>query len=37
MTIPKIRKRMVTMNRFFKKYEDIFGYGIYTMVKERYI
>jgi hypothetical protein len=35
MTVPKVRKRMITMNRFFKKHEDIFGYGIYTMTKER--
>jgi len=29
----KIRTRMMTMNKFFKKNEDIFGYGIYTMKK----
>jgi ubiquinone/menaquinone biosynthesis C-methylase UbiE len=29
----KIRTRMMTMNRFFKQNEDIFGYGIYTMKK----
>jgi ubiquinone/menaquinone biosynthesis C-methylase UbiE len=34
MTVPKVRKRMITMNKFFKKHEDIFGYGIYTMAKE---
>jgi len=33
LTDSKIRKRMNTMNRFFKKNEDIFGYGIYTMKK----
>ena len=30
----KVRKRMMTMNRFFKQNEDIFGYGIYTMKKQ---
>jgi len=30
---PRVRRRMNTMNRFFKKHEDIFGYGIYTMSK----
>ena len=25
---------MNTMNRFFKKNEDIFGFGIYTMTKQ---
>jgi len=29
----KIRTRMMTMNKFFKENEDIFGYGIYTMKK----
>ena len=30
----KVRVRMNTMNRFFKRNEDIFGYGIYTMTKK---
>jgi ubiquinone/menaquinone biosynthesis C-methylase UbiE len=30
----KVRTRMMTMNRFFKQNEDIFGYGIYTMEKQ---
>jgi 2-polyprenyl-3-methyl-5-hydroxy-6-metoxy-1,4-benzoquinol methylase len=30
----KIRTRMTTMNRFFKRNEDTFGYGIYTMTKK---
>lgn len=34
ITDPKVRKRMITMNKFFKKNEDIFGYGIYTMQKK---
>ena len=29
----KVRKRMNTMNEFFKKHQDIFGYGIYIMTK----
>ena len=33
LTESKVRTRMNTMNRFFKKNEDIFGYGIYTMTK----
>jgi len=33
LTDSKIRTRMNTMNRFFKRNEDIFGYGIYTMEK----
>jgi ubiquinone/menaquinone biosynthesis C-methylase UbiE len=33
LTDSKVRTRMMTMNRFFKKNEDIFGYGIYTMEK----
>jgi ubiquinone/menaquinone biosynthesis C-methylase UbiE len=30
----KIRIRMNTMNRFFKKHEEIFGFGIYTMTRK---
>ena len=30
MTNSRIRKRMKTMNRFFKEHTDYFGYGIYT-------
>jgi len=30
MTNSRIRKRMSTMNRFFKEHTDYFGYGIYT-------
>jgi ubiquinone/menaquinone biosynthesis C-methylase UbiE len=30
----KIRIRMMTMNRFFKQNEDIFGYGIYMLKKQ---
>lgn len=33
LTDAKVRKRMNSMNRFFKKNEDTFGYGIYTMKK----
>jgi ubiquinone/menaquinone biosynthesis C-methylase UbiE len=33
LTDSKVRKRMKTMNRFFKNHEEIFGYGIYTMTK----
>ncbi|MCX6233962.1 MAG: methyltransferase domain-containing protein [Bacteroidetes bacterium] len=33
LTNEKVRSRMVMMNKFFKKHEDIFGYGIYTMTK----
>jgi len=29
----KVRKRMTTMNKFFKLHENIFGYGIYSMGK----
>jgi ubiquinone/menaquinone biosynthesis C-methylase UbiE len=29
----KIRTRMTTMDKFFKRNENIFGYGIYTMKK----
>jgi hypothetical protein len=35
LTDSKIRIRMNTMNRFFKRNEDIFGYGIYTMKKTK--
>jgi len=34
LTESKVRTRMNTMNRFFKKNEDIFGFGIYTMTKQ---
>jgi SAM-dependent methyltransferase len=34
LTNEKVRTRMVMMNKFFKKHEDIFGYGIYTMTKK---
>jgi ubiquinone/menaquinone biosynthesis C-methylase UbiE len=34
LTNEKVRSRMVMMNKFFKKHEDIFGYGIYTMTKK---
>jgi arsenite methyltransferase len=34
LTESKVRTRMNTMNRFFKKNEDIFGFGIYTMIKQ---
>ncbi len=34
LTNEKVRTRMVLMNKFFKKHEDIFGYGIYTMRKK---
>lgn len=34
MTDGKVRKRMLTMNKFFKQHEDIFGYGIYTATKQ---
>ena len=30
----KVRKRMISMNKFFSAYEDIFGYGIYIMAKD---
>jgi ubiquinone/menaquinone biosynthesis C-methylase UbiE len=30
MTNSRIRKRMKTMNRFFKEHTDYFGYGIFT-------
>ena len=30
MTNADIRKRMCTMNRFFKDHSDYFGYGVYT-------
>jgi ubiquinone/menaquinone biosynthesis C-methylase UbiE len=33
LTFEKVRARMIMMNKFFKKHEDIFGYGIYTMLK----
>lgn len=33
ITDVKVRSRMNTMNRFFKNHEDIFGYGIFTMIK----
>jgi len=33
LTDSKVRKRMNSMNKFFKRNEDIFGYGIYTMKK----
>lgn len=33
LTNKKVRSRMLMMNKFFKKHEDIFGYGIYTMMK----
>jgi len=32
-TDSKVRTRMTTMNRFFKKNEDVFGYGIYCIKK----
>jgi SAM-dependent methyltransferase len=35
LTDSKVRTRMNTMNRFFKRNEDIFGYGIYTMTKNK--
>jgi arsenite methyltransferase len=34
LTESKVRTRMNTMNKFFKKNEDIFGFGIYTMTKQ---
>jgi ubiquinone/menaquinone biosynthesis C-methylase UbiE len=34
LTESKVRTRMNTMNRFFKKNQDIFGFGIYTMTKQ---
>jgi ubiquinone/menaquinone biosynthesis C-methylase UbiE len=34
LTNEKVRSRMLMMNKFFKKHEDIFGYGIYTMKKK---
>jgi ubiquinone/menaquinone biosynthesis C-methylase UbiE len=34
ITESKVRTRMNTMNRFFKKNQDIFGFGIYTMTKQ---
>jgi SAM-dependent methyltransferase len=34
LTDSKVRTRMNTMNKFFKRNEDIFGYGIYTMTKK---
>jgi len=34
LTSSEVRIRMNTMNRFFKKNEDIFGYGIYSMTKQ---
>lgn len=37
LTDSKVRTRMITMNRFFKKNEDIFGYGIYTMKKTNFL
>lgn len=33
LTDSKVRNRMNTMNKFFRKHENIFGYGIYTMTK----
>lgn len=33
LTNEKVRTRMLMMNKFFRKHEDIFGYGIYTMMK----
>jgi ubiquinone/menaquinone biosynthesis C-methylase UbiE len=33
LTDSKVRTRMNTMNKFFKKNEDIFGFGIFTMRK----
>lgn len=33
LTDKKVRTRMSMMNKFFKKHEDIFGYGIYVMMK----
>jgi ubiquinone/menaquinone biosynthesis C-methylase UbiE len=33
LTDSKVRTRMNTMNKFFKKNEDIFGFGIFTMKK----
>jgi ubiquinone/menaquinone biosynthesis C-methylase UbiE len=35
LTESKVRIRMNTMNRFFKKNQDVFGYGIYTMTKQK--
>jgi hypothetical protein len=34
MTDRKVRKRMSTMNKFFKQNEDIFGFGIFTVIKQ---
>lgn len=34
LTNARIRKRMNTMNRFFKEHSDYFGYGIYTGRKQ---
>lgn len=33
LTDSKVRNRMNTMDKFFKKNQNIFGYGIYTMTK----
>ena len=35
ITDKKIQERMNTMNRFFKQHDDFFGYGIYTMKKNK--
>lgn len=34
LTDSKVRKRMHSMNRFFDKNQDVFGFGIYTMTKK---
>jgi ubiquinone/menaquinone biosynthesis C-methylase UbiE len=34
LTESKVRTRMNSMNRFFKKNQAIFGFGIYTMTKQ---
>lgn len=33
LTNSKVRKRMQTMDKFFREYEEYFGYGIYVGTK----